>query len=141
MRAALLAFAVVLGCRPAAPAPAATGNDTALTARRWKYAEYFNRLKRSIRDEWAPQPIWRAMLPVRRLAFGTSDRKTQLRIELWPDGRLASATVAVSSGISELDEEALRAVTAAAPTFSAPPPELVENGRVAFPFTLIFTIR
>ena len=67
-----------------------------------------------------------------------SDRVTMLQVSLRPDGSLAEAFVAKSSGIDELDQEAVKSFEKAQP-FANPPAALVEHGRIQFPFSFLVT--
>jgi TonB family protein len=107
---------------------------TALSARKWKYAAFFNRLKRAIAQNWDPERVWKALPANDRAAYGTATRTTTLVIAVEPDGALRQATLKTSSGVLALDDEALRAVTAAAP-FGAPPSELAP-----FSFSFFFEV-
>src|SRR5262249_40297401 len=39
------------------------GDETALNAKRWVYASFFNRLKRQVAQNWDPQTVWRRVDP------------------------------------------------------------------------------
>ena len=114
------------------------GEATMLDSVRWKYASFFNRVRNAIDEEWEPQEVHKAHDPDGR-TFGTRTRRTQLVIRLNPDGSIARIRLDQPSGAPHLDEEAIRAVRAAAP-FVNPPPGLVdhETGFIEFGFGFIF---
>jgi TonB family protein len=110
------------------------GETTALNAKQWKYASFFNRTKRQVAQNWNPNRVLQAEDP-RGNVYGVRDRITVLRVTLDPEGHLVDVIVLSSSGFDSLDEEAIRAFRAAEP-FPNPPPELVEprSGRISFQF-------
>jgi TonB family protein len=119
----------------APPAPADADLDagsTSLNARKWRYAVFFNRLRRAVYQSWSPTP---AMLdgPV---APGPGGVNTVVVIRLTPAGEVVDVTIKQSSGHPALDAEGQRAVRAAGP-FPDPPPGLVDaTGAISFAFTL-----
>lgn len=116
------------------------GEGTALNAKKWKFASFFNRVKRQVRDHWRPAEEYRKRDPTFRI-FGTRDRFTLLRVELKPDGSLASVDLETTSGIDFLDDEAVEAFKLAQP-FPNPPRQLVEepSGLISFRFGFYFEI-
>lgn len=114
------------------------GEATMLDSVRWKYASFFNRVRNSIDEEWEPAEVHKAHDPDGR-TFGTRTRRTQLVIRLNPDGSISRIRLDHPSGVPHLDEEAIRAVRAAAP-FVNPPPGLVDadTGFIEFGFGFIF---
>lgn len=110
------------------------GEVTALNARQWKYASFFNRTKRQVAQNWNPNRVLQAEDP-RGNVYGVRDRITVLRVTLDASGRFIDAIVLRSSGFDSLDEEAIRAFRAAEP-FPNPPPDLVDprSGRISFQF-------
>jgi len=77
-----------------------------------QYITYFGRIKRSIEIEW--------QYPELALKYGLQG-KLLLQFAIRNNGELESATVVRSSGSHVLDEEAVRAVKAAAPFKPIPP--------------------
>lgn len=114
------------------------GEATLLDSKRWKYASFFNRVRDQVAREWHPEPIHKARDPDGSV-YGTTTRVTTLGISLLPDGSLARVVLVHPSGADHLDEEAIRAVRAAAP-FPNPPAGLVDrrSGRIEFTFGFIF---
>lgn len=116
------------------------GEGTALNARRWKYASFFNRVKEQVAQNWHPEQAYRMRDPHGNI-YGTKDRLTVLAIALNPDGSLNKVYVAESSGVDFLDDEAIKAFEAAQP-FPNPPPGLVagDSKLISFRFGFMFEI-
>ena len=114
------------------------GDETALSAKRWVYASFFNRLKRQVAQNWDPGSVWRRIDPD-GTHHGFKTRVTEVRVYLAPDGKLNKIVVTAPSGVSELDDEAVRAFKAAAP-FPNPPDGLVKENQIVFAFSFFFEI-
>ena len=116
------------------------GDTTALNAKRWKYASFFNRMKRQVAQNWHPDQVYLRRDP-RGNIYGPKDRITVLQVALKPDGSVANIYVTKASGIDFLDEEAMRAFRAAQP-FPNPPGALVdrEEALITFSFGFHFQI-
>jgi TonB family protein len=115
------------------------GEDTALNAKKWKFASFFNRVKRSVAEHWRPDVEYRRRDPSGNV-YGMRDRITVLRVQLKPDGSLANVIVEQPCGVDFLDDEAIAAFKAAQP-FPNPPRQLVdESGMIQFKFAFIFEI-
>ena len=115
-----------------------TGDETALTAKRFIYASFFNRLKRQVASNWDPQTVWRRSDPT-GTHHGFKTRVTEVRVSLTPKGDLAKVVVTSPSGVSELDDEAVRSFYAAGP-FPNPPDGLIKNNLITFEFSFHFEI-
>ncbi len=115
------------------------GDETSLNAKRWVHATFFNRLKRSVRQNWDPGSVWRRRDPTGQV-YGFKSRVTGVRVALNLSGGLAKIVVTQPSGVSELDDEAVRAFNQAAP-FVNPPKELANgDGLIVFEFGFYFEI-
>ena len=115
------------------------GDETALSAKRWIYASFFNRLKRQVAQNWDPNSVWRRADPT-GARYGTKTRVTEVRVSLSPRGELAKILVVAPSGSNELDEEAVRAFRVAAP-FPNPPDGLVQKDNlITFAFSFYFEL-
>ncbi len=115
------------------------GDETALNAKRWVYASFFNRLKRSVAQNWDPASVWRRSDPNGQV-YGYKTRVTEVRVSLTAKGELAKIVVTSPSGVGDLDDEAVRAFHAAAP-FPNPPKELVgSDNLITFAFSFFFEI-
>ncbi len=117
----------------------AEGDETALNAKRWVHATFFNRLKRSVAQNWDPASVWRRRDPTGSV-YGTKTRVTEVRVSLTSSGTLAKIVVTAPSGVGELDDEAVRAFKQAAP-FVNPPKELANgDGLITFAFSFYFEV-
>jgi TonB family protein len=115
------------------------GESTALNAKKWKHAPFFNRVKRAVADEWHPDLVYLRHDPSGNV-YGVRDRVTVLRVHLGSDGKLVGSTVVQPSGIDFLDDEAIEAFKKAQP-FPNPPKDLVEgDGKIHFNFAFIFEL-
>ncbi|HEY8377238.1 MAG TPA: hypothetical protein VIK91_12145, partial [Nannocystis sp.] len=90
------------------------GPENLLNSRRWKYASFFNRVRDAVAERWHPEQVHAARDPT-GTKYGTLPRVTRLFIKLNPDGSIHKITIESSSHLDFLDEEAIRAVRAAAP--------------------------
>jgi TonB family protein len=115
------------------------GDETALSSKRWKFAGFFNRLKRQVSQNWDPASVYQRRDPSGRV-YGTRTRITQVRVSLDPSGNLESIYVVKGSGVDFLDEEAIRAFRAAQP-FPNPPAGLLGGDKmITFVFGFYFEI-
>ncbi|HEX3760913.1 MAG TPA: energy transducer TonB [Kofleriaceae bacterium] len=115
------------------------GDETSLSAKRWVYASFFNRLKRQVAQVWDPNSVWRRADPT-GTRYGSKTRITEVRVSLSPRGDLAKILVVSPSGSNELDEEAVRAFRAAAP-FPNPPEGLIQKDNlITFAFSFFFEL-
>lgn len=108
------------------------GDGTFLNSREFKYASFFNRLKRNVSQHWRPLQEYRRRDPTGHV-YGHRSRSTLLHVELYPDGKLKHVSVQKSCGLEFLDAEAIAAFQRAQP-FLNPPPGLVSDGQIVFPF-------
>lgn len=116
-----------------------TGDATALSAKRWVYATFFNRLKRQVAQNWDPASVWRRADPSGQV-YGLKTRITEVRVSLSTAGQLAKIVVTTPSGVGDLDDEALRAFRAAGP-FPNPPQDLAgADHLITFAFAFYFEI-
>jgi TonB family protein len=116
------------------------GDETALNAKKWKFASFFNRVKAQVREHWKPADVYRRRDPTGAI-YGNKDRYTLLRVQLKADGSLASVALEQPSGIEFLDDEAIEAFKSAQP-FPNPPKQLVEasTGLIDFKFGFYFEL-
>lgn len=115
------------------------GEETALNAKKWKFATFFNRVKEQVRDHWKPAEEYRRRDPSGAI-YGQTDRVTLVRVQLRPDGSLAKIAVEHPSGVDFLDEVAVEAFKQAQP-FPNPPHQLVErSGFIDFAFGFYFEV-
>lgn len=115
------------------------GDETSLSAKRWVYASFFNRLKRQVAQNWDPNSVWHRVDPT-GTRYGTKTRITEVRVSLSPRGEIARILVVSPSGSNDLDEEAVRAFRMAAP-FPNPPDGLVQKDNlITFAFSFYFEL-
>jgi TonB family protein len=116
------------------------GAETALNARRWVYATFFNRVKERVRDHWKPAEEYQRRDPTGRI-YGAEDRYTLLQVALKADGSLEKVSVVHTCGLDFLDDTAVEAFKQAQP-FINPPRKLVEDGHgtVSFAFGFFFEV-
>jgi TonB family protein len=115
------------------------GEETALNSKKWRFASFFNRVKRQVAEHWHPEEAYRQRDPT-GMIYGRKNRYTELRIQLKPDGHVQNIAVFQPSGLDFLDDEALAAFKQAAP-FPNPPRQLIEaNGLINFGFGFLFDL-
>jgi TonB family protein len=115
------------------------GEETALNSKRWRFASFFNRVKRQVAEHWHPDEAYRQRDPTGAI-YGRTNRYTELRIQLTPDGRLGNVALALPSGLEFLDDAAIEAFKEAEP-FPNPPRQLIEaNGHINFGFGFMFDL-
>ncbi len=109
------------------------GEGTFLNSREFKYASFFNRMKRGVSQHWRAVDEYRRRDPSGNI-YGFRSRITVLSVTLNPDGSLKNVEVQKSSGVDFLDREAMSAFQRAEP-FPNPPKGLVgPSGEISFPF-------
>jgi TonB family protein len=114
------------------------GEETALNSKRWRFASFFNRVKRQVADHWHPEEAYRRRDPTGSV-YGSKNRLTILRVQLKPDGTLANVALEQPSGVEFLDDEAIEAFKQAQP-FPNPPRQLVDQGVINFRFGFLFEL-
>lgn len=117
------------------------GDETALNAKQWKYAAFFNRVKDQVRTHWRPGEEYQKRDPNGVIYGGAGmTRHTLLRIHLNLDGSLRSVTIDHPSGVEFLDDVAIEAVKRAQP-FPNPPRQIADSsGVVSFQFGFFFEV-
>ncbi|MEO8841866.1 MAG: hypothetical protein ABI591_31440 [Kofleriaceae bacterium] len=116
-----------------------TGDETALTAKRFIYASFFNRMKRQVAQNWDPANVWRRSDPTGQV-FGFKTRVTEVRVSLSTTGALSKIVVTAPCGVSDLDDEAVRAFHSAAPFVNVPKELAGSDGLITFAFSFYFEI-
>jgi len=116
------------------------GDETALNTKGWRYASFFNRVKRDVARFWHPDVEYQRHDPYGNI-YGLRDRITTLLVVLRRDGGLKEAYVMNPSGATFLDDEAREAVEQAAP-FSNVPDGLIDgrDGLVKFTFHFLVEV-
>ncbi|MEC9071138.1 MAG: TonB family protein [Myxococcota bacterium] len=113
-------------------------DDTLLNANRYRYADFFYRVKDLVRRHWRPDQVYRARDPTGRL-YGTKDRYTVLDVTLDAEGRVTGLRTDSRSGLDFMDEEA-RGAFLRAEVFPNPPEGLIRDGSIKFRFGFFFEI-
>lgn len=112
------------------------GVENILQSKRHLFASFFNRIRDQVSDQWRPERAHRAADP-NGTRYGDKQRTTVLMVRLDAGGEVLKIVVERSSGAPHLDEEAIRAMRAAAP-FPNPPTGLADsNGHIDFRFGFI----
>jgi len=112
--------------------------ETWLNTKGFKYAVYYNRIKRKVAQNWHPVEAQMQYDPHFRI-YGYRTRNTMLMITLDDKGYLEKADLMRSSGVDFLDRAAISAVNTAAP-FPNPPQGIIEDGKIVFPFRFVFEL-
>jgi TonB family protein len=109
------------------------GHQTMLNTNEYRYAVFFNRVKRAVGSQWSPQSELRRLDPTGRV-LGVEDRKTILSITLSREGSIIDIKIIQPSGVYQLDQVAINAFTKAQP-FHNPPSGLADpDGMIRFKF-------
>jgi TonB family protein len=114
------------------------GEDTLLNTKRFKYASFFNRVKRAVWENWHADHVYALRDPDGRI-YGIKDRLTVLKVSLRADGSLANVIVEKPCGVDFLDDEAVSAFKKAQP-FPNPPKGLVDEASKLITFRFGFTL-
>lgn len=109
------------------------GDQTALNTKEFRYAFFFNRVKREVSARWNPAGELGRADP-RGQVYGVRDRSTVLSIALKPDGTISKIDVTQASGIPLLDREAVSAFLRAQPFHNPPKGLIEEDGLIRFKF-------
>ena len=114
-------------------------NRTLLNRKKNRYWTFFDRIKRQLGRQWNPVKVYNKRDPYRNI-YGTKDRYAILDVTLKGNGKVHKLHVSRSSGLDFYDDEAVRAMLAAAP-FPNPPEGLKdEDGFIHFKFGFLLTI-
>ncbi|MCP4603824.1 MAG: energy transducer TonB [Proteobacteria bacterium] len=115
-------------------------DSTALNTMGWKYASFFNRVKRKVERQWHPDVEYRKHDAYGNI-YGFKDRITVLLVVLRGDGSMKKVYVMDPCGAPFLDDEAREAVMKASP-FSNVPEGLKDkrDGLVKFTFHFIVEV-
>ncbi|MFH2009693.1 MAG: TonB family protein [bacterium] len=116
------------------------GEETLLNTKEWRFASFFNRVKRAVAQHWHPDVEYSRRDPNGNV-YGFRTRTTVLHVLLHPNGTLKKIVLERPCGLGFLDDEAARAFRKAAP-FPNPPSRLVnrQTNQIAFRFGFIFEI-
>ena len=110
-----------------------TGDRTLLNSRRFRYWDFFHRVRERVREHWRPNDAYRRRDPTWSV-YQRQNRLTVLRVVLDDEGRITTLSKSRKSGLEFLDDEAVRAFAASGP-FENPPKGLADDtGRIVFTF-------
>lgn len=101
------------------------GDRTLLNRKHTRYWTFFDRMKRQLQREWNPGREYNKRDPYRNV-YGVKDRYTVVNLTLKSDGSVQKLHLSQSSGLDFYDDEAIRALLAAAP-FPNPPEGLKDE--------------
>ena len=110
------------------------GEETSLNTIEFKYASFFNRVKRDVSSNWFPLKIIRKNDPTGKKYF-FKNRKTILFVVLDKDGYIVFVSIFKSSDVDFLDKEGLDAFKRSV-QFPNPPKGLIKNDKIEFYFGL-----
>jgi TonB family protein len=108
------------------------GEGTFLNTFAFKYAVFYNRVKRNVANNWYPMPELRRRDPTGNI-YGSRDRKTILDIILDENGYVLGVIIKSSCGVDFLDKEAVNSFWRVK-QFPNPPKGLIKDNRVRFNF-------
>lgn len=116
------------------------GEDTFLNTKRWKYWDFFDRVKKGVAHQWRPDLAYRLRDPTGQI-YGFKNRFTVLKVSLKPDGSLSHLSIERPSGVDFLDDEAVSAMKTAQP-FPNPPEGLIDPAShlITFRFGFMFEL-
>jgi TonB family protein len=116
------------------------GDETALNSKKWRFASFFNRVKKQVQEHWHPDEVYHRRDPTGAI-YGHENRLTMVRVQLKPDGHLANVALDSPCGLEFLDDEAIQAFREAQP-FPNPPRGLIDanDGLVNFQFGFLFDL-
>jgi TonB family protein len=125
---------------PAAPAPVASATSAPLAAPLDPHDAFFERVKQQVYRKWDPDTVWKLVDPA-GVIYGPRSRLTRLRVSLLPSGALSRIEVTLSSGVLELDDEAIRAFSKAAPFVDPPIDMMKSDNLITFDFGLYYKVK
>lgn len=116
------------------------GDKDLINRKETRYWAFFDRMKTAVRRQWRPSTVYRSHDPLGQV-YGVQDRLTILKVTLNADGSLRQMRVEKPSGLEFMDDEAVRAFTAAQPYPNLPEALKDERGLVSFRFGFMFEIQ
>jgi TonB family protein len=111
----------------------ADGDRTLLNRKTTRYWAFFNRVKSQVAEQWKAGEEYRKRDPYGNV-YGVKDRYSIVQITLNPDGTVRQLYLERDSGLDFIDDEAVRAIRAAAPFHNPPEGLKNEEGLVHFRF-------
>lgn len=117
----------------------AEGDKTLLNRKRTRYWAFFDRVKQQISKTWAPVDEYRKRDPYGNV-YGVKDRYSTVDVTLNGDGTVRRLYLSRASGLDFFDDEAVRALQAAAPFHNPPEGLKDQDGLIHFTFGFYFEI-
>jgi TonB family protein len=115
------------------------GDKNLLNRKRSRYWSFMDRIRRQVVQQWSPVAEYRKRDPTGDV-YGVKDKVSILGVTLNGDGTVRKVYVAHPSGLDFYDDEAVRAIRAAAP-FANPPEGLKDqDGLIHFNFMFVLSI-
>jgi len=112
---------------------------TVLNTDRYRFSDFFYRVRDAIRRHWHPRKVYTMRDPTGKL-YGVKDRHTVFHVTLDPRGRLKRLVTVKHSGLDFMDHEARAAFERAQP-FTNPPEGLLNpEEEIEFQFGFFFEI-
>mgnify|MGYP006289168951 CR=1 FL=1 len=115
------------------------GNKNLLNRKRSRYWSFMDRIRRQVVQHWSPVAEYRKRDPTGDV-YGVKDKVSILGVTLNGDGSVRKIYVAHPSGLDFYDDEAVRAIRAAAPFHNPPEGIKDEDGLVHFNFMFVLSI-
>jgi TonB family protein len=115
------------------------GDKNLLNRKRSRYWSFMDRIRRQVEQTWSPVAEYRKRDPTGDV-YGVKDKVSILGVTLNGDGSVRKIYVAHPSGLDFYDDEAVRAIRAAAP-FPNPPEGIKDqDGLIHFNFMFVLNI-
>jgi TonB family protein len=115
------------------------GETTMVNSRSFRYWDFFQRVKNGVRGTWSPGDLYASRDPTGEV-YGKKDRLTVVAVELDAKGAISRLEIVRQSGLSFLDDEALRAFREAGPFLNPPAGLADESGRIKFNFGFLLEV-
>ena len=117
----------------------AEGDKTLLNRKRTRYWAFFDRVKQQVSKTWTPVNEYRKRDPFGNV-YGVKDRYSTVDVTLNGDGTVRRLYLSRASGLDFFDDEAVRALQAAAPFHNPPEGLKDQDGLIHFTFGFYFEI-
>jgi len=109
------------------------GERTSLNARGFRYWDFFHRVREQVKQHWAPNEEYQRRDPTWSI-YQRQNRLTVVRVVLDATGNVVSVARVRKSGLTFLDDEAVRAFQVAGPFVNPPAGLADDSGRIVFNF-------
>jgi hypothetical protein len=109
------------------------GDRTSLNTRGFRYWDFFHRVREQVKQHWAPNEEYQRRDPTWSI-YQRQNRLTVVRVVLDGQGNVVSVARVRKSGLTFLDDEAVRAFQASGPFLNPPAGLADESGRIVFNF-------